>query len=657
MINLSNQTTIKFDVRASRTGSNFKIGIHDSGGTTTEHIVNISVADTWQEESWDISGVSNANKDAIDSIIITITNADAANEIYIDNIYSITNIYSLGGLIAVQSTLTGNAKSTQALAGSLGGQSGLTGNLVQPITIDLVATASTTIDPYFEFPSGTIEAKVNSISKGFFTSGVAKDIVVVDEDVIEYICDEWDVITVIDFWNSSVGGSVTDWVLPNSLEELYLSNTSMFGDISGWVNLNLLTILEIYNSSIDYDSSSGSFEDAQNGLGIEFWNCLLTEAQVDNVLLDLVTSAATNGVLDIDGTNAAPSPSGLTSKATLVSRGWTVGTTTAIFSLAGLIPGVSVLTGNINSTQFLTGSLGAQSTADANLQLLLSLAGSLGAQSALTGYLKTQESLAGLIATQSTLTAKLRDLSSLSGTIDAQSTASGRIIIVQNLAGTIAGQSNVVGNVQFCYGSIPPEMHAALIDPYSGGAWLWLVEIQIPGYSLIRYARNPADLIYGGVTYSANNFDVGLDSLSADGSVPRTILKVVQDAAHTLEDKLNATQGGYGGRVTIIRAHEDFLTTPVVELEQIVDILTFNSDSKNIIIPCGIPNPLQQKIPLRRGSSKICPWATPGLFKGVDCQYAGVDATCTGKYEDCFTKGNAIHWGAELGLDPSVTRV
>ena len=91
MIDLSNQTEIKFDVRASRTGSQFKVSIHDSGGTTTNHTVNISGADTWQEESWDISGVSNANKDAIDSIIITITNADAANEIYVDNMYSITS--------------------------------------------------------------------------------------------------------------------------------------------------------------------------------------------------------------------------------------------------------------------------------------------------------------------------------------------------------------------------------------------------------------------------------------------------------------------------------------------------------------------------------------------------------------------------------------
>lgn len=85
-LDLSGKTLIRFDVRASRTGSNFKLGFHDSGGTTTEHTPNILVADAFQTETINISAVSDANKDAIDSLITTIINADAANTIYIDNI-------------------------------------------------------------------------------------------------------------------------------------------------------------------------------------------------------------------------------------------------------------------------------------------------------------------------------------------------------------------------------------------------------------------------------------------------------------------------------------------------------------------------------------------------------------------------------------------
>jgi len=86
-INLTNHTSINFTLYSwLRTGSNIKIGFHDSGGTTTEITPNITSTGTWQNVSLDLSGVSNANKDAIDKIIITIVNADSDNLYYINDI-------------------------------------------------------------------------------------------------------------------------------------------------------------------------------------------------------------------------------------------------------------------------------------------------------------------------------------------------------------------------------------------------------------------------------------------------------------------------------------------------------------------------------------------------------------------------------------------
>ena len=82
-------TAVTFDLRASRTGSNIKVGLHDAGGTTTEITPNITVADTFQAVSIDLTGVASADKDAIDQIIITIVNADADNTFYIDNMKSV----------------------------------------------------------------------------------------------------------------------------------------------------------------------------------------------------------------------------------------------------------------------------------------------------------------------------------------------------------------------------------------------------------------------------------------------------------------------------------------------------------------------------------------------------------------------------------------
>jgi hypothetical protein len=84
-IDLSNIYSIKFDIRASITGSNIKISIHDAGGVTTEITPNIINENVWQLVNFSLSEVSNENKDAIDQIIITIVNADAANTFYLDN--------------------------------------------------------------------------------------------------------------------------------------------------------------------------------------------------------------------------------------------------------------------------------------------------------------------------------------------------------------------------------------------------------------------------------------------------------------------------------------------------------------------------------------------------------------------------------------------
>jgi len=89
-IDLTGINQVRLRIRSSRTGSNIKIGLHDSGGTTTEITPNILSADTWQEVKINLQNVSNANKDVIDSIIITIVNADAENTFYIDELISYT---------------------------------------------------------------------------------------------------------------------------------------------------------------------------------------------------------------------------------------------------------------------------------------------------------------------------------------------------------------------------------------------------------------------------------------------------------------------------------------------------------------------------------------------------------------------------------------
>jgi hypothetical protein len=84
-LNLSGKTILRFYIRSTRTGSNIKIGFRDTGGVTTEITPNVTSANTWQKVDTDISGVSDANKDAIDTIIVRVVNADAENTFYLDS--------------------------------------------------------------------------------------------------------------------------------------------------------------------------------------------------------------------------------------------------------------------------------------------------------------------------------------------------------------------------------------------------------------------------------------------------------------------------------------------------------------------------------------------------------------------------------------------
>jgi len=109
-IDLSGVTNLVFDVYASRTGSNLKFAIHDTGGTTTDITPNITSANTWQTINWDISAVSDANKNAVDTFVITVVNADSANTFYVDNFITAVSASVSPATLAMTATLNAVTK-------------------------------------------------------------------------------------------------------------------------------------------------------------------------------------------------------------------------------------------------------------------------------------------------------------------------------------------------------------------------------------------------------------------------------------------------------------------------------------------------------------------------------------------------------------------
>lgn len=117
-------------------------------------------------------------------------------------------------------------------------------------TILMAATEDTTVEAVFNFPSGTIEVEINDVSDGFLTSGVESSIGLSNGDKLEFICSNWDVITVINFSGEKVSGDVSGWTLPTGLINLDLSNTDVSGSIASWVLPSSLTDIQLDQSDV-----------------------------------------------------------------------------------------------------------------------------------------------------------------------------------------------------------------------------------------------------------------------------------------------------------------------------------------------------------------------------------------------------------------------
>lgn len=152
--------------------------------------------------------------------------------------------------------------------------------------------------------------------------------------------------------NNALTGSWPDLRNANNLTAIDNAINSLTGPIFDLRGNPLLTSLNARNNTLSgniptlaYNPAltqifgyANLFTGVESGFGVtatlgdfEFNDCLLTQAAVDAILAAFVaagrTSVAGTCILNVGATgNAAPSAAGLTNKATLVARGWTVTT-------------------------------------------------------------------------------------------------------------------------------------------------------------------------------------------------------------------------------------------------------------------------------------------------------------------------------------------
>jgi alpha-tubulin suppressor-like RCC1 family protein len=90
-INLTDINYVMFKVRSDRTGANLNIQFRDSGLSTFDVTPNITTINTWQTVTIDISSIANADKDAIDRIILSVVDDTNDGVYHIDSIVASTN--------------------------------------------------------------------------------------------------------------------------------------------------------------------------------------------------------------------------------------------------------------------------------------------------------------------------------------------------------------------------------------------------------------------------------------------------------------------------------------------------------------------------------------------------------------------------------------
>ncbi len=151
-------------------------------------------------------------------------------------------------------------------------------------------------------------------------------------------CTDWSDVTVLDYAISRIISLSNLHVLTSLTELLCSVNKISVLDVSALTSLVILrcsgnsisildiaalTVLEVLNC----DSNSISSLDVSTLTVLTEFTCTnngMDETNVDKILADLVIAGANNGLVNIGGTNAAPSAAGDASKTILVGRGWTV---------------------------------------------------------------------------------------------------------------------------------------------------------------------------------------------------------------------------------------------------------------------------------------------------------------------------------------------
>jgi len=87
---LSNISSLTFWAKSNRTGSYLQVQMGASSSAELTNAFSISSANTWEQKTWDISGIANTAKNAIRYLAFKVTNIDSSFNLFFDDIKTST---------------------------------------------------------------------------------------------------------------------------------------------------------------------------------------------------------------------------------------------------------------------------------------------------------------------------------------------------------------------------------------------------------------------------------------------------------------------------------------------------------------------------------------------------------------------------------------
>lgn len=121
--------------------------------------------------------------------------------------------------------------------------------------------------------------------------------------------------------NSNMGGSFPTF--STSIEQIDFGGSGMSGDLPSLTSYTNLNKLWLYFNNFGVPSG---WAVPQTLTSVILYNNSFIATEVNRALVAFDNAGASNGSLNLGGTNAAPTGSGITAKNSLISKGWSVTT-------------------------------------------------------------------------------------------------------------------------------------------------------------------------------------------------------------------------------------------------------------------------------------------------------------------------------------------